>query len=139
AIWSDDFEAFLHERASLLADELNRFAGSTPEALTIKSNTEAIVEVNTVSTTEIRIRDLIDSRLSATVGQSYWKQTMPGDVITYVKEKIADYVTKNPQVDQMQLQSGRSRLDFCDVSHYEKIINKNWALFGPVFADQQAT
>jgi hypothetical protein len=139
AIWNDDFEAFLHERASLLADELNRFAGSTPEALTIKPNAEDVVEVNNVSTTEIRIRDLIDSRLSAAVGQYYWKQTMPGDVITYVKEKIADYMTKNPQVDQMQLQSGRRRLDFCDVSHYEKIINKNWALFGPVFADQQAT
>jgi hypothetical protein len=138
AVWRDDFDAFLSERATVLADELNRFAGNTPEELTIKADTETIVEVSTISTTEIRLRDLIDSRLSASVGRSYWKQTMPGDIITFVKEKIADYVVKNPQMDQAEFHDGRRRLDFCDVSHYEKILNKNWVLFASIFVDQIA-
>lgn len=138
AIWRDDFDAFLAERATILAAELDRFAGNTPEALTIKPGVEGVVEVSAVSIIEIRLRDLIDSRLCAIVGPAYWKQTMPGDVVTDVKDKVAVYLAKNPQVEPVQFQSGRRRLDFCDVSYYEKIFNKNWSVFEPVLGNQQA-
>jgi len=134
AVWDGDYERFLSERAQLIAEELNRLADSKPDefvsdqALAPRSALEEKVDL-----LEIRLRDFIDHRLTAVVGSHYWKQTMPGDVVVAVRERISEWLSRHPYMDQSELASGRKKLDFCDVSHYEKIILKNWAQFGEFF------
>ena len=134
AVWKNSFEGFLSERSRRIADELNRLIDSKPDEFVSK---EAVAPesdyAERVDVLEIRLRDFIDHRLTAMVGLHYWKQTMPGDVITAVRQLIAEQLSRHPYEDQLQFASGRRRLDFCDASHYEKIIFKNWALFEELF------
>jgi hypothetical protein len=88
---------------------------------------------NRVDALEILLRDFIDHRLIVMIGPSYWKRTMPGDVIKCVKERISERLARHPYQDWSDFASGRSRLDFCDVSHYDKIFLKNWAQFEGFF------
>lgn len=134
AVWENDFEGFLSERARLIANELNRLIDSKPDEF---ASTEATAPKSSyaeaIDLLEIRLRNFIDHRLNAVVGSHYWKQTMPGDVIVTVRERIAERLSRHPYEDQSQFALGRDRLDFCDVSHYERIVLKNWAQFGEFF------
>jgi len=135
AVWNNDFEGFRSERARLIADELNRFIDSKPDEFVGRAaaEPEGLDIGPKVDLLEIRLRDFIDHRLSAVIGPHYWKRTMPGDVITTVKQLIAERLSRHPYEDPSLFASGRRRLDFCDVSHYEKIILKNWAQFEEFF------
>jgi hypothetical protein len=121
------FEGFLAARARVLADELGNLVQSGPADLQPTAQETAVVPE--VDLLEIRIRDFIDERLTAVVGDTYWKSAIPGDVIASVKEKIDGHISRQPYLDQSDFKSGRSRLDFCDVSDYEKIFMKNWSIF----------
>jgi hypothetical protein len=133
-VWNNDFQGFLTERAQLIADELNKLAESKPSELaSVQPSMPESIYVGKVDLLEIRLRDFIDHRLTARLGPYYWKAAMPGDVITGVKEKIAERLSRHPYEDQSQFASGRLRLDFCDTSHYEKIFLKNWSEFEELF------
>jgi hypothetical protein len=82
---------------------------------------------------EVRLRDLIDHRLTEVIDRHYWKRTIPGDVIRYVKDRIDEHLARHPYNDPAELTPGRRRLDFCGASHYEKILLKNWPQFEPFF------
>ena len=82
---------------------------------------------------EVRLRDLIDHRLTMVIDRHYWKRTIPGDVIKYVKKRIDEHLARHPYKDPADFSSGRRRLDFCGASHYEKIVMKNWPQFEPFF------
>jgi hypothetical protein len=82
---------------------------------------------------EIRLREFIDHQLTVKVGPFYWKKTMPGDVIGYVKDRINDHLARHSYQSWSDFTSGRSRLDFCVISHYEKIFLKNWSYFEEFF------
>ncbi len=135
AIWQNDFDRFLKERSALIVSELELLLDSTPsdflEAVAAEPR-ESEISIR-VDLLEIRLRDFIDHRLTAVVGSHYWKPTMPGNVITYVKERINERLKSHPYEDWSDFPPGRSRLDFCDVSHYGEIIHKNWAQFGESF------
>jgi len=136
-VWKNNagaFETFLSLRAQVLLDELIGLIDIGPGGL--QPVIETIAPVNEVDLLEVRIRDFIDARLTAVVGKAYWKPTMPGDVITLVKERIADHLSKHPYLEQSEFASGRTRLDFCDVSDYEKIFMKNWNIFSEQFQNK---
>jgi len=120
-VWTNDFDAFMTERAQRIADELNRLAESTPANLL------------SVDVLEVHLRDVIDRRLTAVLGPHYWKQSAPGDVTARVTELITDWTSRHPYADQARFALGRTRLDFCDVSDYDKIILRNWTQFGDLF------
>ena len=67
------------------------------------------------------------------IDRHYWKRTIPGDVIRYVKDRIEEHLARHPYNDPADLTPGRRRLDFCGASHYEKILLKNWPQFEPFF------
>lgn len=135
AIWQNDFDGFLKERSALIVSELELLPNSTPSDFSETVTVEPIEsEISTrVDLLEIRLRDFIDHRLTAVVGSRYWKPTMPGNVTTYVKERIEERMKRHPYEDWSDFPPGRSRLNFCDVSHYGEIIHKNWAQFGEFF------
>jgi hypothetical protein len=132
AVWDNDFERFRTERAQVIADELNRLADTKPGKFVAVSAPEAAF--SDVGLMEIRLRDFIDHRLAAVLGPHYWKQAMPGDVVTYVRGLTNEYLARHPYQDQSAFAVPRRRLDFCDVSHYEKIILRNWPQFEEYFA-----
>lgn len=133
-IWStanNAFETFLTHRAQLLANELAKLVDAGPVITQLAE--EVLVPANDVDLLEVRIRDFIDERLVAIVGNHYWKSTIPSDVISQVKLKIDDHISRHPYLDRSDFTDGRSRLDYCDVSDYEKILLKNWDVFGEHF------
>jgi len=131
AVWDNDFQAFLKERAHLIAVELSRLADSPLEPL--PARVVGSILADRVDALEVRLRDFIDARLSAVAGPYYWRPTMPGDVIVAVRELIKERLSRHPYEDESMFATGRRKLDFCDVSHYEKIILKNWPAFGDIF------
>jgi len=135
AIWQNDFDGFLQERATLITAELKRLIESEPgEFVSLETLKEPQSDyARRVDILEVRLRDFIDHRLSAVVGSHYWRQTIPGDVIKVVRDLIQERLQRHPYEDWSDFAQGRRRLDFCDVSHYEKIILKNWAQFGEFF------
>jgi len=131
-VWRNDYDEFLLVRAEMIAKELNSLAGAEelwkqPVLLSEKDIPTLVTSV------ERRLRDFIDHRLSIGMGPNYWVRAMPGDVITEVKSKIATHLGHNPAEKESNFQSGRARLDFCDLSQYERIIMKNWEAFSGYF------
>jgi len=137
ALWRDDYDQFLHERASLIAEELNRLVSNTPSdfvqpaAESGKSAIEAQVDA-----LEIRLRDLVDHRLTAVTGGYYWNITMPGEVVTYTKERIQQHLAKHPYQDWSDYPPGRARLEFCTPAHYYQIFHNNWKQFSEIFGHE---
>lgn len=89
--------------------------------------------IDSVAALEIRLRDFIDRRLSDAISPYYWKDAVPGDVITDVKKRINEHLERHPYQRWSDFPPGRIRLEFCDVSHYEKIVLKNWSQFEELF------
>jgi hypothetical protein len=138
AVWDNDFGGFLRERANLLAEALRKLVESSPDDFVEptkleleKSATE--VEVDLI---EVRLRDFVDHRLVATVGERYWKSAMPGDIINYAKERIKERLEKHPYEDWSDYPAGRARLDFCTTGQYHQIFEHNWQQFGEVFGKE---
>jgi len=128
AIWNNEFEKFMEERATLIATALERLIEISPVEPVALVIAPFASEVDAL---EVRIRDFIDHRLIALVGSHYWRQTMPGDVIVRAKELIKGRQERQPYIEEPQ--TDRERLDFCDVGDYEKILLKNWDQFEEYF------
>lgn len=134
AVWNDDFQGFLAQRAQLIADELNRLVYHKPDEFVTAEVTAPISPVAaSVDTLEVSLRNFIDHRLTAVVGPHYWKQTVPSDVTSSARTLISEHLSRHPYDDESDFASPRRRLDFCDVSQYEKIILSNWAQFEEFF------
>lgn len=131
AIWKNDLEKFLRQRAELIVATLTKIAESTPSDLTAPVVLPYEVDVDE---TEIEIRDFIDHRLNAIVGSGYWVQSVPKQVrdkadATFNMKKAIEPYLNSPQ-------SGREYLDYCDVAHYGEIITANWDQFAEYFGQQ---
>ncbi len=112
-IGENDYLKFLRARGQLILDEIQRLCGVslTPRA----DQRQQVVEK-----AERRIRDFIHHVLTEAKGPDYWSLAIPGDVQEAIKNKA-----------KQDVHSLRDRLDFCDVSDYEKIITMkvNWESF----------
>ncbi len=128
AIWTDDYDRFLKQRAKLLIEEVKQLCGIIPRVE--QENLDPVV-----NRLEIALRDKIHHTLLAANDYSYWKHSIPGDVKRRIEDSIEKHVSKSPGSRKSQYEDPRKKLDFCDVSDYPKIIVKkdNWPLFGGVF------
>jgi hypothetical protein len=81
---------------------------------------------------EIRIRDFIDHRLTAIVGEHYWR-IMPAEVQNYTKGRIQQELKEHPYLDWSDYPLGRARLEFCSMGHYILTFHMNWKHFADVF------
>lgn len=126
-IWkknSAGFNGFLEERAELLAQELLKLLENGPiYAPSEMIGAEPLTEVDLI---EIRIRDFIDERLTASVGDDYWSKAIPSDVVAFTQKHM---LSSFPDEAKEHLVNGRRQLDFCHILHYEKIILNNWNVF----------
>lgn len=130
AIWTDDYERFLMQRAKLIIEEIRQLCGITP-----RIEQEKLDPV--VNAIETAIRDSIHHTLLAQ-NNLYWKYSIPGDVKRRVDNSIAKHVDRTPGSRKSQYDDPRKKLDFCDVSDYSKIIVRkdNWPRFSGVFKNR---
>ena len=134
-IWQNDFETFIQRRSKVISDALNAMITEGPgKPLSAPQKQGKDAEV--VTEIEIRLRDLIDSRLIAVVGERYWRRAIPGDVKARVDERISAHLAKHPYETDADYATGRGRLDLVDVADYEKIIMANFDHFQPVFGQK---
>lgn len=137
-VWANDFKAFIQRRSELLARALNGMIEDGPiKPLIVPDSTGRGKDAEIVSEIEIRLRDLIDARLTAVVGAKYWRSAIPGDVKANVESRIEAHLEKHPYESRDDYSTGRSRLDYVDVGDYVKIINVNFAVFQPIFGKKE--
>lgn len=138
AIWRNDFEIFLRERAQLISHQLVQLIESKPSDFTEAGKVELDVSpLNArIDLLEVRLRDFIDYRLTAVVGSHYWKPTMPRKVIDYTEMRIKQHLKSHPYEDWSDYPPGRARLNFCMTAHYEQIFRKNWKQFAESFGGE---
>jgi len=78
------------------------------------------------------MRDFIDSTLRSKDGEEYERTAVPDEVRRFINGRISKDTNQEPYLRAEGL-SARERLDYCDISHYEKLIEKNWDVFETVF------
>jgi len=130
-LWINDYNLFLNQRSQLLLDEIQSLSGVIVRIEPEERN-PVIDEV------EKALRDKIHEGLYTTYGFDYWRDgisSIAGDVNKSVMSRIDTYVERTPGTSKSQFQNLRMRLDFLDVSDYEKLITrgKNWQIFAPTF------
>ena len=132
-IWSDDYELFLGQRASLLMDEIRRRCG-------IGSRIDPQEQDSVVNRLEIALRDKIHHTLLAHC-TNYWTHCATSDVQNRVETAIDRHIGKTPGTEKRDFADPRIKLDHCDISDYAKIItNKpNWTLFASDFKNEDET
>jgi hypothetical protein len=131
-IWKNEYNAFLTARAALIADELNRISGLSPDVISpIKNQIEYRLDA-----IEDQVREVIHTQFEQLMGAGYWKKMIPSDIQDVIQRKIKDHISKNPQDEHSIISNDRIKLDFCDFSDYDKIIQKNWEVFNSIFMDK---
>ena len=137
ALWSNEYEKFLKQRAALLVEQLNQMLENGP---IFEIESPALIDDGIanqlIETVELQLRDLIDDQLSAVGGSMYWDKTVPPGVQNKVVNKIGQHVMAHPYVNPAIYSTGRKKLDFCDIGDYIGIIKANWSQFSDVFGNQ---
>lgn len=127
----DNFMSFLASRSSLILEEITRATGSKIGRIVADNVNKAIDD------TEKKLRNFIDKKL-INKNIQYWKTNIPGDIGVVIKQRINDYLTKDPSKTINDFNS-RDLLDFCDIMDYSKIILSNWDIFCPFFRSKNET
>jgi hypothetical protein len=124
----DDYLQFLRARAVLILGEIERVTGRSVVPAPDKRQVA-------ISALEERLRDLIHQTLVDAHGQEYWKRIVPQDIRDEVEKRIEGELRKQPGLKLGHYAHARSKLDYCNVADYAKLIlgNQNWPQFEPVF------
>ena len=131
SIKQDDFMSFLASRAALLLEEITRVTGSKISRVVADNVNKAIDD------TEKRLRDLIDKKLTLK-DVDYWKSCIPSDVVGVVRQRVNDYLSKDPSKTVSDFRP-RNMLDYCDIMDYSKMILSNWEMFSQYFRSKIET
>lgn len=131
SIRQNDFMSFLASRSAMLLEEITRATGSKIGRVVADNVNKAIDD------TEKKLRDFIDKKL-VTKNTDYWKGCMPSDIVGVVRQRVNDYLSKDPSKTFNNF-SSRDLLDFCDIMDYSKIILFNWDVFSPIFRSKSET
>jgi len=131
SIRRDDFMSFLASRAAMILEEITRVTGSKISRVVADNVNKAIDDI------EIEIRDFINKKL-LTKDVNYWKSCIPGDIVALVRQRVNDYLNKDPSRNINSF-SFRDFLDFIDIMDYSKIILFNWDVFGSIFRSKSET
>lgn len=132
SIKENDYKTFIKERVELIKREFERLIGSKIiQILGVNAN-KALDDI------ELKLRLLINSRLSEELGKDYWDKIILEHIKNKAKTKIAEYLRKNPYFTEKQLNS-YDRLCQCDIMDYSAIIFKYWEYFKQFFGSKYET
>lgn len=127
----NNYKSFLASRAATILEEINRITGSKIGRVVADDANKAIDD------TEKRLRDLTNDKMLAK-NLNYWKNSVPSDIVGTVRQRVRDYLAKDPSKRFDDLDS-RNLMDFCDIMDYSKIILSNWDAFAPIFRSKSET
>jgi uncharacterized protein YeeX (DUF496 family) len=125
-LWNDNYDRFLIKRAEMLFSEVRRRCGISDGVSEEHRNP-------VIDAIEDTMRERIHASLSNTYGLGYWSSKIPKSVLAKVDERIDNYIKKNPGIGKKQFDDPRSKLSFCDVLDYQKVITENWGDFSSMF------
>jgi hypothetical protein len=130
-IWTDDYEKFLQQRASLLLQEIYRLCQA--DFVIQPEERQPVIEL-----LEEALRDHIDLILKQQ-SEDYWQHLVPNDIKTQVKTRIEAEVQSNPGKKQSEYVSPRKKLTFCNMMDYYKIISQKstWRHFEFTFRPEK--
>lgn len=130
-IWDNDYDKFREQRAELVFSRLKQLMGdySGLEADVKNDPGEAVSEIET------RVRDFVHQQLVEAEGENRYWGTIPNDVNANVQRRISSQQEEHPELD---VDSDRERLNYCDVTDYAKIINNRWDVFEDHFPSREA-
>lgn len=131
SIKQDDYMSFLASRAAMILEEITRATGSKIGRVVADNVNKAIDD------TERKLRDFLDKKLLAK-DVDYWKKCMPSDIVGVVRQRVNEYLSKDPSKTINDFGS-RELLDFMDIMDYSKIILFNWDVFGLTFRSKTET
>lgn len=133
-LWNlENFEAFVLERRTTLANAINQYLHSLSEgkALWVVGNLEVLE--SRVDAIEERFRSLIVDRLTNARADQAWEM-VPTEIRNIVEGRIDKQIREHPYL-QVKISEFEDRLGFCQFSDYQKIVRSNWVLFQQDFGD----
>lgn len=131
-IWADDYDLFVKERTELLWAEVLSAVGEG-DIYDSGAPVPLSAALLAVDALELAVRETVDSTLRQRIGPGYWKQCVPGDVQETTKKKIGERKSVAvPRVDDPM-----SKLQYCDIMDYHKILDHNWEVFETTFGSRE--
>ena len=85
-------------------------------------------ELRVVERFELKIRDLIDSRLRG-IDPNYWEKTSSPELRKRVEDRITAWLNETPG----RTRSDAREVDFLQLFDYFKVIKSHWSVFEDVF------
>ena len=136
-VWNDAFDEFIRLRSELLSRHLNMLIDDGPTVpIVLPDGGQRGKDAEVVTEIELRLRELIDTHLTAVAGEHYWNQAIPGEVKNKAKERIKLHLERHPYESWDNYPPGRSRLDKVDVADYEEIVRFNYSNFQDIFGQK---
>lgn len=126
-VLKDDFQAFIEYRSEQLMHEIRRLTADMTE---IEADM-AESELGTVEQFELRLRDLMHSRIHA-ANPDYWKGTASPELRSKVEDRISAWIKAAPG----RARAGVREVDFLQMFEYFKVIKTNWSVFGEIFCSR---
>lgn len=127
-ISKDDFGEFLEKRAEKIENQFRILLG-------LKTKTEQQFDEEPsapLDLLEIRLRNLIQDKLTEDFDDDFWLDAVPADIRHVVEKKIESHIHAHPY-DNDKFSSAATKLGFLDIMDYAKIISTNWPSFSGVF------
>jgi len=132
AIWSNDYDLFMNQRAELISKEIKKLVGELTDI-------EKELEENPVAVLgdiENKIRERLHIELYEYYGENYWGQHIPPDIQDQIERRFKELLKKQPFLKD-EYEQPQKKLLFCDIMDYSKIILKNWKVFEDIFASKE--
>jgi hypothetical protein len=121
-LWNDNYERFLIKRAELLFGEVLRRCG-------VSDGMAEEFRSPIIDAIEGAFRSQIHTTLRNNYGLDYWHKRVPKPIVGKVEGRIEQYVNRTPGATKKQFEEPQSKLTFCDIFDYQKIILENWSDF----------
>ncbi|MBU2504036.1 MAG: DUF262 domain-containing protein [Nanoarchaeota archaeon] len=124
----DNFAEFLEKRAERIENQFRMLLG-----LRTKTEQQFDEEPSApLDLLEIRLRSLIQEKLTEDFDDDFWLDAVPADIRQVVEKKIEGHVRAHPY-DIDKFSSVAAKLGFLDIMDYAKIISTNWSSFSGTF------
>jgi len=133
-IWTDDYDSFLNQRAELIWAAVLKAVGEGDmyEAGAAVPRDEARLAVDEI---EVKLRRIVHEELRLHLGEHYWKNAVPGDLQSKIKERINE---RNRSKIVARVEDPLSRLQYADIMDLHKIVDTNWEFFKERFESREA-
>ncbi|WP_424017352.1 GmrSD restriction endonuclease domain-containing protein [Halorientalis pallida] len=121
AIWTNDYDKFLEQRATLIMEEIQELVGESADL-----NFQDQTPEQRMKEAEEMVREVAHNRLQEEHGDSYW-DVLPSGVVQSVNQRING--------DGSDI-GNRKQLEYISAEEASTIITTHWANFDDIFPEE---